>query len=108
MKTAFKAGDVLLVRDVPEFDDEDEAFEDAVFLSVAITTKFDEPVAPPCVKLASSAGHRCRTGLTENSVANCEWRLVLPVAGIIERSGYAGDRETNLILGILAEMLRRE
>jgi mRNA-degrading endonuclease toxin of MazEF toxin-antitoxin module len=118
MRLRFVAGTILRVSDVPDMAgtrpknrpvvivqaiDADPEDEEACLLGVAITTKFERPVAPPCVELEFAPPGRCGTGLVDESVAQCDWLVDRPLSAIIERIGYVGDKALRDIMNILRE-----
>lgn len=95
-----KTRPVLLVHDLS-----DEAAE---LYAVAITTTFDLPIKPPCVKLAYAPAGRCSTGLDEQAVAHGHWFVVRPASAIVERLGFAGDKALDQVLDIVRRRVRGE
>ncbi|MBY0228123.1 MAG: hypothetical protein K2W96_02465, partial [Gemmataceae bacterium] len=94
-ETNAKTRPVVLVRDLGEDDEE--------LFAVAVTTTFDLPIAPPCVRLEYGPPGRCRTGLDEPAVAHGHWFVVRPVSAIVERLGFAGDSALEQAVAIIRQ-----
>lgn len=71
---------VILVIDC--LDEHDRAF------GVAITSQIDKPIPEFCCYLPYQAQGNCRTGLTQESVANCKWLAEVAREDILRTIGH--------------------
>jgi hypothetical protein len=122
MRLRYPAGTILLVRRVTDLQggnpkdrnvvlveamDADTDDEETQLLGLGITSKFDDPISPPCVELEFGRHGRCLTGLVTRSVAHCEWYVLKPTSDIIKRQGHVGNDALREIMRILAARFRK-
>jgi hypothetical protein len=88
---------VVLVRDFHD--------TDATAYGVAVTGTFDYPIPPTSISLPFHRQGRCNTGLRKESVAVCNWFVVVAAQDILNRSGFTPTPQLVAILGLVQAVM---
>ena len=90
---------VVLIRDF--------AAGDETLFGVAITSTFSYPLSEMMVSLPFSQNPkgRCKTGLSRDSVAVCDWIVGFAIDDLLEQTGFTPPMELEEILKRVEERL---
>ena len=82
---------------------------DTLLYGAAVTSKFSFPLSATTVRLPYRRGAaRCKTGLTMDSVADCEWLRKATPQDVISRTGFTPSVELAEILKQSAVFLSKQ
>lgn len=77
---------------------------DLSLFGVAVTSTFPRPPLPNQVLLPYHRHGRCKSGLTVESVAHCEWIVQAVAVDISSQAGYVPGKQLLTILNTVREL----
>lgn len=111
---SYPIGSILLVDNVPDPSGKNHKSrnmvlvvqateDDSMFVGVAITSQISRPLGDGMVPMPYSKNPacKCKTGLTKESIAVCDWLYTFPADAIIKMAGFTPPMELKAILNWL-------